>query len=445
VDLARIASRTWYEEEYVADDVGFRCVADPPDRVPAEQLVQLAGRAFPIDGEGGSELELSDLAGSDRRYLQRRALTWLVVEGRVEVAVPRVVNLLRQDPRDQVLQDLLAQLEEEMVDGIRRGDLRTVRAAIDGYRSAASGDRRMMARLADFEGTLAGELAASGRSFAGRGEYRLVDLTSDLARVLAPGGPALSRDLARLAEPAAGTRRVSGRDGKLMVWVPAGTFRMGASPDDGSAGYDEHPAHAVSVAGFWLDATEVTNAEYRRCVDAEVCNAPLRLAAFDDPKLADHPVLWLTWFQAATYARWAGKRLPTEAEWERAARGGSADRYPWGNDWRPGAANSVESADRDRYNETAPVASFSATAWGLHDMLGNAAEWVADVYHRNYWDAPSDGRAWNQLTGEWTERHHVIRGGSYVTTPARLRVSFREHRAPRGSSRALGFRCAADK
>ena len=178
---------------------------------------------------------------------------------------------------------------------------------------------------------------------------------------------------------------------------------------------------------------------------AGACAAPQRTAAFNDPGSADHPVLWVTWFQAASYARWAGKRLPTESEWERAARGGATTRHPWGEAWQPGLANAIESVGGDRFIEAAPVGSFPANLWGLHDMLGNASEWVADHYHRNYWDAPADGRAWNQLTGEWVEEQRVVRGGSFITPANRLRVSFREQRPPDVASRATGFRCAAEK
>jgi formylglycine-generating enzyme required for sulfatase activity len=444
IDLARIASRTGDDEDYAADDVGLRCVADPPERVTAEQLVQLAGRAFPLRSAPGMELAETSLSGPDRRYLERRAVTWLVVEGRVSEALPRVVAMLRQDPGDRVLSDLLDQLEAELYAGVSRGDVVAVRTAIAGYRSAVAGDRRLSSRLTGYEQRLLEEMRAAGELFAGRGEFRLADSTFELMRAFRPDRPAL-RELARLAEPPPGMRRISGRDGKLMVWVPGGTFRMGASPEDGAAAYDEHPAHSVSLSGLWLDATEVTNAEYRRCVEAGACTPPQRTAAFDDPASADHPVLWVTWFQAASYARWAGKRLPTEAEWERAARGGTTTRHPWGEAWQPGLANAIESVGGDRFIEAAPVGSFPADRWGLHDMLGNASEWVADRYHHNYWNAPTDGRAWNQLTGEWVEEQRVVRGGSHITPASRLRVSFREQRPPHVASRATGFRCAADK
>ncbi|HOC41962.1 MAG TPA: SUMF1/EgtB/PvdO family nonheme iron enzyme [Thermoanaerobaculales bacterium] len=444
VDFARVASRSWQEEGDAADDVGLRCVADPPQRVAEDRLVELAERAFPLRSPAGTELEQAALSGSDRRYLERRALTWLVVEGRVAEAVPRVVALLRQDPGDRVLHDLLAQLENEMQAGVRRGDVVTVRAAITGYRAAVDGDGRLRGRLADYERRLIEEVQATGRTFAGRGEYRLADLTFDLARTLGPDRAAF-RELARAAEPAPGLRRISGRDGKLMVWVPTGSYRMGATPDDGAAAYDEHPSHDVTIGGFWLDSTEVTNAEYRRCVEAEACTPPQRTSSFDDPELADHPVVWVTWFQASAYARWAGKRLPTEAEWERAARGGTSTRYPWGGDWEPGIANAIETAGRDQFGETAPVGTFPANPWGLLDMIGNAAEWVADRYHRNYWEAPGDGRAWNQLTGEWADEQRVVRGGSCAAPASRLRVSFREQRSPYVAARTVGFRCAAEK
>jgi formylglycine-generating enzyme required for sulfatase activity len=219
---------------------------------------------------------------------------------------------------------------------------------------------------------------------------------------------------------------------------------MGASTGDAAAAYDEHPARTVNVDGFWIDRTEVTNAEYRRCVDAGACSPPHRTVFYDDPNQADHPVIWVDWYQAKTYARWAGKRLPTEAEWERAARGGAATRYPWGEAWQPGAANIAGALGEDRWGATAPVASFDASSWGVYDLLGNASEWVEDVYHKNFWNAPRDGRAWIQLDGPPVERRRVVRGGSHVTQPTRLRVSHRDDRAPEAFNRATGFRCAAD-
>jgi formylglycine-generating enzyme required for sulfatase activity len=213
---------------------------------------------------------------------------------------------------------------------------------------------------------------------------------------------------------------------------------------DGAANYDEHPARDIEITGFWMDATEVTNGEYRRCVDAGACSPPIRQEEFADDEFVEHPVVWVTWFQAANYARWAGKRLPTEAEWERAARAGSEDRYPWGHEFQPWKVNGVGSEGGDPFPFSAPVGSYPANRWGLVDLLGNVAEWTADRYHRNYWNAPRDGRAWNQLTGEWVEPRRVVRGGSFTGSASALRVSQRGQRAPESGARNVGFRCVAE-
>jgi len=443
LDVARISSRTWHEEDYYADDVGFRCVADTPDRVSPQQLVVLAYETYPVAVRPGMELANAEISASDRAYLDLRALTWLVIEGRVAEALPRAVSLIRRDNRNPVALDLLDQLEREMQVGIQRGEVVVVRSAISGYRSAVAGDRRLAKRLAEHEQQLARETRISSQSFAGRGDYELAGITLEFALSLSPGDPTLERLLADI-EPAPGTRRISGKDGKLMVWVPGGVYHMGASAGDRAANYDEHPAHNVIVDGFWMDATEVTNGEYARCVDAGTCTPPHRRDVFDDPEMAEHPVLSVTWYQAVNFARWARKRLPTEAEWERAARGESTDRYPWGRKHEHRMANGLGAEGGETYDGSAPVGSFPPTTWGLFDLVGNASEWVSDVYHGSYWDAPRDDRAWNQLTGEWVERRRVVRGGSHMGSPGSLRVSNRENRPPESSSRAVGFRCVTD-
>jgi formylglycine-generating enzyme required for sulfatase activity len=229
-----------------------------------------------------------------------------------------------------------------------------------------------------------------------------------------------------------------------MVWIPAGEFRMGASAADDQANPDEHPAVEVRVDAFWIDRREVTNDDYRRCVDDAGCTPPHDLMMFDDPNLGSYPVLWVDWYQAREYAAWAGKRLPTEAEWERAARAGGLARFPWGIVWDGRYANSLGTEAPDRWGGTAPVASFEPDAWGAYDLIGNAAEWVADHYHPDLWGAPRDGRAWNQLTGGLVEPRRVIRGGSYDDPPGRLRVSHRERRDPATWHRTVGFRCVAE-
>ena len=277
-----------------------------------------------------------------------------------------------------------------------------------------------------------------------RGDRTSVTATVELVLLLDPGDPVL-HTLIESSRIAPGTLRVWPRDRKEMVWIPGGVLRMGASPDDGQAAYDEHPPRDVEVDGFWLDRTEVTNDEFRLCVDAGVCSPPHRSAEFEDPRSGQYPVLWVDWFQAKTYAKWAAKRLPTEAEWEWAARAGQVERYPWGSTWLEGRANALGVGEGDRWEGAAPVASFPPNAWGVYDLLGNAAEWLQDAYHRNYWEAPADARPWMQFSGDRVERKRVIRGGSYNSPVSRLRVSHRDQRSEVAFSRSTGFRCASDR
>jgi formylglycine-generating enzyme required for sulfatase activity len=229
-----------------------------------------------------------------------------------------------------------------------------------------------------------------------------------------------------------------------MVWVAPQSFAFGASPGDLAAGLDEVPQVEVSVAGFWIDRTEVTNDEYRVCVRAGACTPPHRTEVFDDPRFGNHPVTWVDWFQARAYAGWAGKRLPSETEWELAARAGSEFPFPWGISWEPGRANAMGAYRRDVWHDSAPVAGFTANRWGIYDLIGNAAEWVDDVYQDRLDDVPRDGRPRYQENGPATERRRVVRGGGHDDPPPRQRVSQRRARRPNDFNRSVGFRCVAD-
>jgi formylglycine-generating enzyme required for sulfatase activity len=444
VDVCRVSSRTWHEEDYFADDVGFRTAVDVPERMSDLDLGRLVQQAFPMPEITDRSLQEAHLTDTDRRYLERRALTWLVLEGRIAEAVPRVLEVLRKDPEDPVAVDLLAHLEREMAADIQRGDVVAIHQALLSYRSAVGDDGGLRRRLADHELRLLEQIRVNIEQVIERGDRASYSASVEFVRLLNPGDPVL-QTLMESSRIAPGTIRVGRRDRKEMVWIPSGTYRMGASPDDGQAGYDEHPPRTVKVEGFWLDRTEVTNDEYRLCVNAGVCSPPHRTAAFDDPRTGRDPVLWVDWYQARTYARWAGKRLPTEAEWEWAVRAGQTTRYSWGDEWQDGRANAFGVLGSDRWDSAAPAASFEPNAWGVYDMLGNAAEWLQDAYHRNYWDAPSDARAWMQFTGEQVERKRVVRGGSFNSPSSRLRVSYRDQRAEDSFSRSTGFRCALER
>lgn len=213
-----------------------------------------------------------------------------------------------------------------------------------------------------------------------------------------------------------------------MVFVKGNTFRMGS--DDAKGDYQSKPTHMVTVQDFFLDATEVTNEDYQRFVSEKNYKPPphWKNAAYP-PGTARLPVINVSWLDAKAYAEWAGKRLPTEAEWEYAARGATATLYPWGNDWSSKYANLRES------DHKAPVAVGSyqeGRSWcGAVDMVGNISEWVADSMY------PYPG---SRLSRD--PRYNMHRGGSFNNSKDELLMTNRGYEAPGRKLPTLGFRCA---
>jgi formylglycine-generating enzyme required for sulfatase activity len=215
-----------------------------------------------------------------------------------------------------------------------------------------------------------------------------------------------------------------------MVFIPGGKFTMGRN--DGEP--DEGPAHEVEIKPFFLDAQEVTNQDYKKFVDATGHAAPKHWKGSYVPDEARYPVTHVTWEDAMAYAKWANKRLPTEAEWEYAARGGGKGYlYPWGNQWQPGYAN----VDRKGLAKPAPVRSFErdVSQFGVFDMAGNVSEWVQDFYSQRYGASPD-------------QRLRVYRGGNFLDAPEKSTNTYRwsdfpidipDEQMPR-----VGFRCAKD-
>jgi formylglycine-generating enzyme required for sulfatase activity len=189
----------------------------------------------------------------------------------------------------------------------------------------------------------------------------------------------------------------------VSIYIPGGEFLMGSAAVDSAAKDDQRPQHPVIVNGFWIDQTEVTNRMYALCVQAGVCQAPVypgsstRSNYYGNPDYLDYPVVWVTWSDAQTYCQWAGRRLPTEAEWEKAARGASGSIYPWGDALPDGKhanlcdANCKEkNADAsidDGYGDTSPVGSYpeGASPDQIQDLSGNVWEWVLDWYGADYY------------------------------------------------------------
>ncbi len=286
-------------------------------------------------------------------------------------------------------------------------------------------------------------------------------------------------------------KEIIGKDGAPMVLIPAGEFEMGTDPaeipelvklakesgdDEAEASAFEHetPRHKVYVDAFYIDKHEVTNAQYRKFVQATGHMEPegLGLVKVEGKEYAlqivkpwsdknyngdDQPVVCVSWEDARAYAEWAGKRLPTEAEWEKAARGGLVGkRYPWGDDWppRPKAGNFADKTFKkafpdvtfftpgydDGYAYTAPVGKFAPNGYGLYDIAGNVWEWCADWYGSSYYASSPK----NNPTGPNSGSFRVVRGGSWSRTDARsLRAACRYNCVPTRTYYFAGFRCVA--
>ncbi len=227
-----------------------------------------------------------------------------------------------------------------------------------------------------------------------------------------------------------------------MVSIQAGDFVMGrtfATPDDETGMRplvlrDDIPAHAVRLDEFWMDKTEVTHAAYAEFIAAQGHRAPYHWKGGVMPEnLAGHPIYNVDWADARAYCAWRGRRLPTEAEWERAARGGlDGMPYPWGDD-KPTPSKARYSTQHG----PAPVAQHEPNGFGLHDMAGGVTEWCHDWFERTYYAkspeenprGPSDGM------------YRIVRGGAWSDGPNRITVFFRNWVRPSQRTPNLGFRC----
>lgn len=444
VDMARVSTRSWYETGYAADDLGFRCAVDHQPQISADRVVRIAQRAFPLSTGQGLELARADLGADDRRYLERRALTLYVIEGRTDEALIPAARRLAVERSDPVAGDIFIRFEAELFQHVSAGRIDDARRGVTAYREAVDEAPALTGRFASFQRQLVLLLRGAVSKLESRGDREQAREAAVLGLETVADDAIFAAAIDRLAR-STGTTRVWTGDGKGMAWIGGGSFMMGAAPAESSAVDNERPPHRVEVAGFWMDRTEVTNDEYRSCVREGACTAPHRIEAFDEPRMGDHPVLGVDWFQAREYAAWAGKRLPTEAEWELAVRAGTTTPYPWGSSWVPGRANAMGSYREDVWGLTSPVASFEPNAWGIYDLIGNVAEWVEDVYNETYYGAPRDGLAWYQETGLAAERRRVVRGGGYDDPPQRQRVTKRAGRQSPGFNRSVGFRCVVDE
>ena len=222
-----------------------------------------------------------------------------------------------------------------------------------------------------------------------------------------------------------------------MVLIPAGEFTMGSEQGDD----DEQPVHRVFLDSFYMDTFEVTNGRFAKFVAAIQSEPPWGFADQETPLVhAEQPVRWVNWLEATGYCLWAGKRLPTEAEWEKAARGTDSRVYPWGNE-PPTAAQAVFGL-KEGTETVSPIGNRDQgrSPYGVHDLAGNLYEWVADWYDEAlYTPNPTvDPRGPAEGTAK------VQRGGSYLNNPYRLRATFRTKSEPTEHAPNVGFRCAQD-
>ena len=246
-----------------------------------------------------------------------------------------------------------------------------------------------------------------------------------------------------------------------MVLIPAGSFEMGS--EGAGAPIAEQPVHTVHLDAFYMDVYEVTNAQFKAFVDSNPQWQKDRIAdgfhggdyllhwsGTNYPSgRAEHPVVWVSWYAAMAYAEWAGKRLPTEAEWEYAARGGlSGKKYPWGDTITPADANYD-----DHVGDITPVGRYAANGYGLYDMAGNVWEWCLDAWVEDFYAVSGNSR--NPIAGgetiQWvldnfttisTDFARALRGGSWSYGSRYLRVAARSGFEPTGIFDDIGFRCA---
>jgi len=277
-------------------------------------------------------------------------------------------------------------------------------------------------------------------------------LLADLAAVLgAPSAQqARPKGTARRAQPAAspptpesearttdsaGTIKQNPHDALDYVWIPPGKFQMGPGPGDSKAGDAEKPRHSVEITkGFWMSCSPVTAAAYRRFADDRERPMPEEPNFNEGWSKADHPIVNVSWADARDYCEWAGGRLPTEAEWEYAARGGSRDSiYPWGNEKPDDTRAKFGSSDG-----TAPVGSCRPNEFGLYDMAGNVWEWTAD------WFGPYGQNEQVDPKGPAQGNSRILRGGSWYYNPEYLRCSFRLNLQPDSRFDYVGFRCVRE-
>jgi formylglycine-generating enzyme required for sulfatase activity len=238
-------------------------------------------------------------------------------------------------------------------------------------------------------------------------------------------------------EPPAAGQRMLWTDSSTVVYVPGGSPVMGQDETEPS---DHSPAHTVTLSPFWIYQAEVTNRMYRTCVELGVCSEPTQSLWYGDPEYENAPVSGVDWNQAKAYCEWMNGRLPTEAEWELAARGTEGDPYPWGKDEPTCDLGNFLDCLVPSVPDAVRSYPLGASPYKVADMAGNVSEWVADWHGEDYY-ATSPA---SNPTGPAEGKNRVVRGSSYLTPVEDTAIYLRSSQNPLQSQPNIGFRCVVN-
>ena len=284
----------------------------------------------------------------------------------------------------------------------------------------------------------ASELLVSSNYFADNLGFRCGISTKEINPVDFDPIEIVTEDTAEADSPDIGSERDRESDGMIEVFIPEGNFVMG----NPNGAINEKPAHTVFLSSFWMDKFEVSNQQYASCVNAGACTEPLVKKSFKkaeyygNPEFENHPVIQVTWQQASDYCKWIEGRLPTEAEWEKAAKGPDGTLYPWGNEFNAQNLNFSGSG----INDTQPVDDYEngISGYGILNLSGNVAEWVSDLYTENWYSTTNQPE---NPTGPEVGAYRILRGGSWLTSQVTAQTVNRFQSLPTGAGFDRGFRC----
>jgi formylglycine-generating enzyme required for sulfatase activity len=381
-------------------------------------------------------------AGSQRRpWYAAGRMRVIAAAGLVAAAAVAVYVMRRPAPPDDVLTpippmvsaraldgDWVAEIKKESQPMFRvRLSFAVAGESITGMVRYPSGDApildaRMAGRVLTFQTTHVPQFESKPATIRYQAE-----VADDEIRFTTTDEFGIGKGVARRLASEAATLKVNAKDGESYVWIPPGRFVMGCSAGDPACDDDEKPAHTVEIRrGFWLARTEVGEQRFR--VRAPAVNA-------GDGRPGELPATGVSWAAAKSYCQAVGGRLPTEAEWEYAARAGSSTRYY-------GTLAAIAWFADNSDDRPHPVGAKQPNAHGLHDMLGNVSEWVLDRYYNKYDETSDEDKVEEPLAGNASG---VARGGSWVSGEDGVRVSRRLEMPPDAEEPHIGFRCAADQ